>query len=282
MDREFARIFARQHGLITRPQMGGNDDIVRHRIATGRWVRVTAGLYRLAGVPVTWHQRAMAACLAAGPGAVVSHRAAAVVFGVSGFRPGPIDITVPPGRGARSPLATVHRSLLLPGDRATKDHLHVTGPARLLRDLAPCISPVLLEEAADDLLCRRLVTLERLLAQPSPRPLRAVLEAWTPGALPGSPAEIDVVRALREAGFGDPVRQFHVPEAHAWVDLAYPERRVAIELDSFRWHAGKSPFASDRARGNRIVAAGWHLLRAVPGDLGPLLAAARALLPAAA
>ncbi|MGH9226092.1 MAG: type IV toxin-antitoxin system AbiEi family antitoxin domain-containing protein [Acidimicrobiales bacterium] len=279
-DRRVAPNFARQHGLLTRAQAmeaGATPEMIQHRLEVCRWVRVASGVYRLAGVAVTWRQKALAACLAAGPEAVISHRAAAVVFGVSGYRPGPVDITVPPGRSGRNELATVHRSLLLPRDRATKDRLPVTAPARMVRDLARSVSPDLVEEAVDDVLCRRLVSLDKLLREPNPVVLRTILEAWTPGALPGSVAEMDVVRALLAAGLGDPVRQFVIAAADARVDLAYPDHRLAIELDSFRWHAGRRPFASDRSRGNRIVAAGWHLLRAAPGDLSPLISAAATL-----
>jgi very-short-patch-repair endonuclease len=72
----------------------------------------------------------------------------------------------------------------------------------------------------------------------------------------------------------------------ARVDFAYPADRVAIEFDSFRWHAGRRPFASDRARANRIEALGWHLLRVTPDDVRrgahELCAALGALLRAAA
>jgi very-short-patch-repair endonuclease len=82
-----------------------------------------------------------------------------------------------------------------------------------------------------------------------------------------------VVRALLAAGLPPPERQLWIAAAHARIDLAYPAERVAIELDSFRWHAGRRAFATDRARGNRLVAAGWHLLRAVPGDIQPAVSA---------
>jgi len=278
MDKRLRAVFARQYGLVTRAQAfaaGGTNRIIQNRMATGTWIRVARGVYRLAGVAVTWRQRALAAVLVAGPGAVLSHRAAAVLYGVSGFRAGPIDITVPPGRSARNSLATVHRCELRA--RATVDRIPVTRPGGMLRDLARTVSGDLLEEAVDDVLVRRLASLDRLVDAANPLPLRLVLEAWTPGALPGSAAEMEVVRALLAAGLGDPVRQHVIGEADARVDLAYPDDRIAIELDSFRWHAGRRPFASDRARGNRIVAAGWHLLRAAPGDLTPLISAAATL-----
>lgn len=158
--------------------------------------------------------------------------------------------------------------MLEPGDRTVRDHVPLTHAARTLADLARNSSRDLLEEAVDDVLCRRLTTLERLADAAPPR-LRSVLAAWTPGALPGSPAEMALVRQLLDAGLPQPVRQYWIASAHARVDLAYPAERIAIELDSFRWHAGRRAFDSDRSRGNRIVAAGWRLLWATPGmDVG--------------
>ena len=97
-----------------------------------------------------------------------------------------------------------------------------------------------------------------------------------------------IVRRLLAAGLPEPERQHEIRqdgELVARVDLAYPPERVAIELDSFRWHAGRGPFRSDRVRGNRIEAAGWRVLRATPEDAGlghDLVRAARALVRAAA
>ncbi len=232
----------------------------------------------------------------AGPGAVVSHRSAAVVWGVSGFRPGPLEITVPAGRSGRNSLARVHRSDRLPArDSTTRQRIPVTRPARTIVDLAGRVGPELLEEAVDDVLCRRLVPLDKLRRRADElgrrrgsRALRTVLEAWTPGALPAGVAEMRIVRRLLAAGLPEPERQHEIRqdgELVARVDLAYPAERVAIELDSFRWHAGRGPFRSDRVRGNRIEAAGWRVLRATPEDaeLGHgLVRAARALVRVAA
>ena len=82
MDALIARIAAGQHGLFLRQDalaVGMTDAQIEYRVRTGRWVRVTPGVYRLAGVPVTWNQRALSACLAAGDKAIISHRSAAVV-----------------------------------------------------------------------------------------------------------------------------------------------------------------------------------------------------------
>jgi len=293
VDLGVARWAARQHGLVTRRQVldaGGGRGLIAHRLHIGRWVLVGAGVYRLAGTPVTWKQRALAACLVAGPGAVVSHRSAAVLWGISGFRPGPVEITVQMGRSSRNALARVHRSSDV--EATVRDRVPVSRPARTVVDLAAVVSGTGLEEAVDDVLCRRLVSLGELVRRArelGPRrgsgALREVLEAWNPGALPAGVAEMRVVRPLVVAGLPHPVRQHEIRsggELVARVDLAYPRERVAIELDGFRWHAGRGPFRSDRIRGNRIEASGWRLLRAAPEDDGELVAAARQLLGRAA
>jgi hypothetical protein len=280
LDAAVARVASRQRSVITHAQavgLGATQAMIHTRLATGRWIQIARGVYRIGGAPVSWHQRATAACLLAGPGAVVSHRSAAVVWGLSGFRPGRLEVTVPAGRSGRSPLALVHRSLQLPADDCTScDLVPVTRPPRTVLDLAARVSPVLLEEAVDDVLCRRLTTLERLRGrahQLGPRrgseALRLILEAWAGDGVAANVAEMRVVRLLIDAGLPVPVRQYELwvdGELIARFDIAYPEDRLAIELDSFRWHAGRGPFRSDRVRANRVMAAGWRLLRATPED----------------
>ena len=290
MDALIARIAAGQHGLFLRQDalaVGMTDAQIEYRVRTGRWVRVTPGVYRLAGVPVTWNQRALSACLAAGDKAVISHRSAAVVWGLSGFRPGRIELTVPDGRSVRSRLATVHRSadLLSPAKRYG---LPVTRPSRTILDLAGVVNGDLLEEAVDDVLCRRLCRLDELVAAPRRRgsgALREVLSAWNGDGIAEGVAEMRVVRALLAEGLPAPVRQYEIwvnGVFIARVDLAYPPIRLAMELDGFRWHAGRRRFRSDRMRRNRVEAAGWRLLEAAPEDIDDLVAGAGAIVQRAA
>jgi hypothetical protein len=283
MDAAIARIAARQHSLFTRAQAhsaGFTDHMIQHRLATGRWVLVARGVYRLAGVPVTWKQRALAACLISGPGAVVSHRSAAVLWGVSGFRAGPLEITVPAGRSGRNALAKVHRSDV---EGVLHDKVPVTRPSRMLADLAGVVSGDLFQEAVDDALCRRLCRLEDLRG--GGPALREIVAAWNGDGMPEGVAEMRVVRRLMEAGLPQPVRQYEIwvdGVFIARVDLAYPPFRLAMELDGFRWHAGRRKFRSDRLRRNRLEAVGWRLLEAAPEDIGVLVHDAAAILRVAA
>src|SRR5947199_741583 len=129
-----ARTMCRQQSQITKEQAiarGMTEAEIRTRHESGVWVIVAGGLYRSAEASVTWAQRAHAACLIAGPGAVLSHHAAAVVWGLSGFRPGAVQITVPSGRSGRNSIARVHRVKELPkADVTCRDGLAITRPIR--------------------------------------------------------------------------------------------------------------------------------------------------------
>lgn len=88
---------------------------------------------------------------------------------------------------------------------------------------------------------------------------------------------MQVVRQLLAAELPKPVRQDEIRVGGifiARVDLAYPEWRLAMELDGSRWHAGRRPFRSDRLRRNRLEAVGSRLLETAPEDIGELAAAA--------
>src|SRR5688572_13787131 len=89
-DRIIASIAAGQHAAVGRRQLleaGVPAHAIGHRVRDGRLVPLHAGVYRLPGSPVTWHQRIMAATLAAGAGAVASHRAAGFLHGLEGIEP---------------------------------------------------------------------------------------------------------------------------------------------------------------------------------------------------
>ena len=186
---------------------------------------------------------------------------------------------MPAGRSGRNSLARVHRSEV---EGVLRDRVPVTRPSRMLMDLAGVVSGDLLEEAVDDALCRRLCRLEDL----TPRGrLREVLAAWNGDGLAEGVAEMRVVRALLAAGLEPPVRQYEIwvdAMFVARVDLAYPPLRLAMELDGFRWHAGRRRYRSDRMRRNRVEAAGWRLLEAAPEDVGDLVAGAASIVRRAA
>jgi very-short-patch-repair endonuclease len=77
--------------------------------------------------------------------------------------------------------------------------------------------------------------------------------------------ELELVRLLEAAGLPRPKLQFEVRTARGELigrlDAAYPELRIAMELDGYRFHADYDSFVADRERHNRLVADGWTVLR---------------------
>lgn len=282
------QLLARQLGVITvcqAKERGMSRDAIRCRLRQGRWARVCRGVYRLVGSPSTWEQRALAGCLALGPGTALSHGSAAAVLKMADTRKGPIELVVPPGRSAAARVrdVIVHRPLQLPtSDLCRVGPLLLTGPARTIVDMAACLSPYGLQRLVDDALCRRLVSRDRLLDRAATLSgrgrrgsarLRFVLEAWVPGRPTDSAAEIDLVRHLTSSGLPMPVRQHTIVLQGSGVlrvDLAWPRIRLAVELDSEMWHDTPRAFHDDKARAMRLAAAGWEVLPITPRNLkGP-------------
>jgi predicted transcriptional regulator of viral defense system len=149
--------------------------MVEWRLRTGAWVAVRPGVYRIAGAPVTWHQRLMAACLASG--GVASHRAGAALWGLEGFEPGPVEVVVPGPARRRLAGVRVHRTRDLPrADVGEVDGIPVTRPARTLVDLASVAGGDRLEGALDSALRQQLVTVAYV-----DRRLAAIGSAGRPG-----------------------------------------------------------------------------------------------------
>jgi len=161
-------VLSRAHAL----KCGVSPRTIDRRLATGVWEPLYPGAYRLAGSPRTWRQSLLAACLAWGEGAVVSHCAAAALWGFPGFLARIVELSVPRGR-QRAHRGTVHRPVSLAAvDVTTIDAIPVTTVARTLIDIAACVPPEVVEEALDDVLRRELVTIPPAVATPRDRRAR--------------------------------------------------------------------------------------------------------------
>lgn len=133
--------------------------------------------------------------------------------------------------------------------------------------------PAQLGRTLDDGLRRRVVRLERLRAcvgrlakSPGRRPavIHDLLAARLPGYDPGdSDLETRVLRALVAGGLPAPVQQYRLRLSGRPIrlDLAYPDAKLAIELDGWEFHGNRSAFDADRLRSNALVVAGWTPLR---------------------
>ncbi|HEX2192882.1 MAG TPA: DUF559 domain-containing protein [Acidimicrobiales bacterium] len=223
-------------------------------------------------MPESWEQQLLAVCLAGN--AVASHRAAARLWGLDGVAALRLEVTTPLGRPVRLPGVRAHRSNRLNSEFLTVNRgIPVTTPARTVVDLSAVTTEATLEKAVDGALRDRLVTVAELracfdaLAGRGRRRVahfRPILDAREPGYSPGdSELERRVRQWLTAAGLPRPVPQFAVlvGDRKYRIDLAYPEQRVAIELDGWAAHGTRRAFDLDRERGNDLELAGWTLLR---------------------
>jgi very-short-patch-repair endonuclease len=272
-DRELAQRAALQHGVVDRIDArahGLTDDAIHRRLRAGRLAQAHSGVYVLPGAPDTWHQRLFAACRAAGREAVTSHRSAASLWGlVDGEE---VEVTVRRTKGPTPDGVVVHRSRdLLPSHTTVRNGVPVTNPLRTMIDLGAVSSDEVVAEAMERGLVRKLFSVAALewvltdLAKPGRRGcggLRRVLDDRALGAAPAdSVLEARMARVLRSYGLPPAVFHHPVPVARAELDFAYPQRNLGIEVDGFEVHGTAPAMSADHDRHNRLVAAGWSVLR---------------------
>ncbi len=267
-------------GLITRArlvELGVSRRTVQRRMAAGAWSRVAPGVIDLGTHTESWQRELMTLLLAAGSGAVVSHRSAGHLHGFLDVRrPEPHEITVSRGRATSLTGARLHTTTRLPPeDVGTVDAFPVTLPARTLLDMASELPVEELEPIVWDA-SRRDPKLTAAIAAATERHPRApgcgrlakVVAALHP-ELAGaeSPLEVHGLLALRRAGAPPPTLQLVVRDEAgrfvARVDAAWPGSRVIVEFDGAAYHSTPRQLAADRERRERLHALGWevHVLR---------------------
>lgn len=277
----FLRVAGKQHGALSRSQAlacGISAWSVDRRVASGDFEVILPGVYGVVGAPKSWHQRLVAACLWAGQGSVCSHRSAAALWGLDGCQPDFVEITTP--RRLRSDEVLVHQSQLNDRDSTLIGSIPTTDVCRTLIDLGAVTAPEVVESALDDALRRGLTSLRRLrwrLEQLGGRGrrgvavLRTLLDERDPKAAPAeSVLEARLIRLLRRARLPEPAKQHEVRERGrllARVDLAYPDVRLAIEADGYRFHSGRVAWQRDLERRNALTSRGWRVIHVTWNDV---------------
>ena len=219
----------------------------------------------------------MAACLL-GP-AVASHRSAAILWDFPGVPSDIVEVTALRHQRRRASHVTWHESYHLTERDVTEiDGIPVTRPVRTFLDLAVVLPPDSLEEILDDGRRRKLLDVapiwRRLEAlgdlRPGTKRVRSVLASQTTDNRPAeSVLETRFRQLLRGAGVPTPTPQFEISVNGflARVDFAYPDLKLAIELDGAAYHSSRSARGRDRNRDNQLVALGWRVLRFSWDDL---------------
>jgi very-short-patch-repair endonuclease len=213
----------------------------------------------------------MAGALAFGDDAVLSHRTAAALWGLSQRNAWKLDITVPTWRRSRAGF-WVHCSQLEPTELTREDGIPVTTVARTLFDLAGVVRRDQLVRAVEEAERRQLFDLravEAVLARKEGRPgaptLRSVLSDYQGPADVRSELEHRFVSLLRRSRL--PTPQINVLVAGFEVDFLWPQYRLVVELDGRAYHTSPRAFERDRLRDAKLQRAGYRVLRVTHGRL---------------
>ena len=271
------QIARRQHALVTHDQAlaaGLSPSQIRRRSRSGEWRVARPGVYAVDGAPPTWLQSVAAVAFCSQPEAWISHETAAAMWGLAGVKDDAIHVLTGLDRRVRLQGVRGHRSgALFTADLTIRHRVPITTPARAIVDMSSSLSYRQLGATVDDAIRRRTMTLKgmrqcvgRLTEAPGRRlsVLHELLAERLPGYDPGdSDLETRVLRLLVAAGFPAPVQQYRVRSGGRTfrIDLAYPQKRVAIELDGWEFHHTRTAFDDDRARANLLVASGWTVVR---------------------
>ena len=267
---------ARQHAVFTLAQLqalGLTANAVQKRATTGQLFRIHRSVYAL--VPRSLLSREglwMAAVLAAGPGAALSHRSAAHLHGLRPTSRERIDVIVPGASARNVPGVEVHRSVTLANQDVTAvNSIPVTTLARMILDLAAVVDQRAVERVIKEADLRGLFDLwavndqlQRNPKHPGAPRLRAALGPDRAG-LTDSELEELFVAVWWPTGLPRPQTRFHIdpdddrPLIRA--DFAWPQARFDLELDGRRYHASDRRRQSDYRRDQRLKRAHWEVLR---------------------
>jgi very-short-patch-repair endonuclease/predicted transcriptional regulator of viral defense system len=258
-----------QHGVVARGQLRGaglTADAVRHRVAEGRLHPVWRGVYAVGRPELTRYGWWMAALLACGDGAVLSHGSAAALWEIRPHSPAGIHVSVPASRSVELRGIHVHRrKALAETDVTTHHNIPTTTPIATLIDLTPSLTEDQIEAAINEADKRGLTdpdllraALDEAVRRPGTATLKRVLDAST-FTLTDSTLERAFLKLARQAGLPTPLTQQHINGYR--VDFYWPELGLVVETDGLAYHRTPGQQAKDRERDQAHTAAGLIPLR---------------------
>ena len=235
VEARLAELATKQHGVVSRRQLydlGCSRGSITRRVEKRRLLRVNRAVYAVGHTRLTAKGRWMAAVLACGRGAVLSHGDAAALHDLRQVGSGAVDVTSP-GKHELKGVRCHEAGRLHPDDCTVVDAIPVTDLARTYLDIAELLTHARLIDA---------------------------LEAGQ------RQNKLDV--AALHAAFRALVRDDHLPPPQfnvyvegELVDAVWREQRLVVEVDGWNFHRTKRSFANDRRRDRKLVKAGWRAVR---------------------
>jgi len=270
-DARVARLAARQHGQVRFGQLadcGLDRDAVARRVRKGWLHRVHHGVYAVGDAPQTLHAHFMAAVLAGGDDAFLSHWASCALAQLVRWDDRPIDVTVRGSAERRRPGIRFHRARSL--DRRDTTLLHgipCTTPARAILEIAPQLSDHRLKRLVRKAQAERLASVSQFAGVLARTRAHAgtgrIAKLIATGSAPTYSGDEDaVLELILKAGFQHPIvnGRLLVPGGPYVPDLRWPTQRLILEIDS-PWHDGRMAQELDAARQADLEAAGERVLR---------------------
>ena len=271
-DGAVARIAFKQHGVVTLAQLrdaGLGSGAIELRVRNGRLHRLHRGVFALGHTRIAREGRWLAAVLALGDGAVLSHISAAALWGIRHSSSDRMHVTVPGGGGReRRRSIVVHRSLTLgPADVEEHNAIPVTSVSRTLLDLAGVLTPTRLERAIEQSLALRLFDLRAVHAVLAANPRRpgATVLAEIVARIHDEPSltrrELEKLMLDLCDAHGIEHPEVNVVVDDYEVDFLWRTRRLIVETDGLQWHGTPPALERDRRRDERLTVLGYRVVR---------------------
>ena len=239
---------------------------VSRAAAASRLHRLHQGVYAIGHTNLTQQGHCLAAVLAAGPDALLSHRSAGWLWGIWRSSPAPYEVTTPISRRRKPPLIVHYARHLQAEDRATCEGIPVTAVPRTLLDLAASVRQWQLGrclERAELLELFDLPKVEQLLGRTKGHRghghLRRAIGLYREPDFTRSGLEARFLDLIREAGLPRPSTGFNV-EGYE-LDVFWQRERFAVELDTYSTHGGHAAFEGDRLRQEDLMLVGIEMTR---------------------
>ena len=264
-----AALAARQHGVVSIRQLhrlGFDKDAVSDAKVAGRLHRLYHGVYAVGHTNLSLQGQCLAAVLACGPRALLSHYSAAWLWGLSSTKPIPIHVTSPSPRRRRPPIRLHRASKLSEADRAVEDLIPVTSVARTLLDQAALVDERRLRrllKRSEELRAFDLAAVHDVLGRNRGHRGHKPPEArrWPCTSRRPSPAPTSSRASTRRCSpptFLAPRVNYVV--AGLELDVYWPEHRLGVELDLFETHGTRDSFEEDRLRREDLLLEGVSIV----------------------
>jgi hypothetical protein len=266
--RPVAELAKRQHGVVSvwqLAELGISKDVITRETVKARFHQVHRGVYAVGHTALSRQARCIAGVLSCGDGALLSHRSAAWLWGLTKWWPPIVEVTAASPRETRQEIRVHSAAALVLEDRSASQGIPVTAVPRTLLDFA-AVDPRFLGggvEAAERLGLLDLIAIDTLLERSrgfrGVARLRDALEIYRDPAFTRSRLERRFLALVKRAGLPRPSMNYFV-EGYE-LDVYWPAERFAVELDTYDYHGGHIAFEQDRLRQEDLKLAGIEMTR---------------------